>query len=133
MGIMAKLVRAMWLPVLLAALYTGFVFWQRNPTWPFGIGSHATVQADPMAAYGNSVKILNFYGPSQIVPGGVATICYSVVNATAVRLDPPVERLWPAISRCFEVKPARSVRYTLTAEGKEHTTVSNSFEIAVKR
>jgi hypothetical protein len=130
---MAKLVRVMWVPVLLVALYTGFVFWQRNPEWPFGIRSHIPVQRDPMAIYGNSVKILNFYGPRQILPGGDATICYGVVNATAVRLDPPVERLWPALSRCFEVKPPKSIRYTLTAEGKKHTTVSNSFEIAVKR
>ena len=49
-----------------------------------------------------------------------------------VRLDPPVEKVWPAVTRCFEVTPDRSTRYTLTAESAEHTTVSESFEIAVR-
>ncbi len=87
-----------------------------------------------MAAYGHSVRILQFYtGAREIAPGEKALLCYGVVNATAVRLDPPIERVWPAVSRCFEVTPARSTRYTLTAEGGEHTTVSESIEIAVKR
>jgi hypothetical protein len=133
MDVMAKLVRIMWVPVLLVALYAGFVFWQRNPEWPFGRRALAHTQSDPMAAYGNTVKILNFYGPREVLPGAQAEICYGVVNAAAVRLDPPVERLWPALSRCFEVKPAESIRYTLTADGKNNATVSNSIEITVKR
>jgi hypothetical protein len=72
----------MWVPVLLVALYTGFVFWQRNPEWPFGRRALAHTQSDPMAAYGNTVKILNFYGPREILPGNQARICYGVVNAT---------------------------------------------------
>ena len=69
----------------------------------------------------------------KIAPGEKALLCYSVINATAVRLDPPVEKVWPAMSRCFDVTPARSTRYTLTAEGAEHRTVSESIEIAVMR
>src|SRR5262245_8201386 len=57
---------------------------------------------------------------------------HGVVNATAVRLDPPVEKVWPAVARCFQVTPASTTRYTLTAEGAQRTTVSESIEIAVK-
>jgi len=131
MNVVAKLVRAMWIPVILIALYTGFVFWQRNPMWPFGRRPY--IERDPMAVYGKNVKILQLYGPREIAAGGKALICYGVVNATAVRLDPPEEKVWPAVSRCFEVTPVRSTRYTITAEGKEHTTVSQSIEIAVKQ
>jgi hypothetical protein len=60
-------------------------------------------------------------------------MCYGVVNATAVRLDPPVESVWPAVSRCFEVTPSKTTRYTLTAEGADHASVSESVEIVVKR
>jgi hypothetical protein len=138
MDMMAKLVRIMWVPCLLAALYTVWVFWHRHPG-----AQPARVEHDPMAAYGKTVKILQFYGPREIVAGGKALVCYGVVNATAVRLDPPVEKVWPAVSRCFEITPAQSTRYTLTAEGTAqtglspaglpHTTVSESIEIAVKR
>ena len=128
MDVMAKLVRIMWVPVLLVVFYTGWIFWQRHPG-----ARPARVERDPMAAYGKGVKILQFYGPREIVLGGKARVCYGVVNATAVRLDPPVEGVWPAVSRCIEVTPARSTRYTLTAEGTEHTRVSESIEIAVKQ
>lgn len=130
MDVMAKVVRIMWVPVLVFALYTLSVFWRRDPMWPFGRRPY--IERDPMAAYGKSVKILQFYGPREIAAGGKALVCYSVVNATAVRLDPPVERVWPALSRCFNVTPTTSTRYTLTAEGAKHTTVSKSLEVAVK-
>jgi hypothetical protein len=130
MDVMRKLVLVMWVPVLLAALYTGWVLWQRHvsarPAAP-----PATV--DPLARYGGEVKILQFYtGTGTIAKGGKALLCYGVVNATAVRLDPAVESVWPAMSRCFDVAPARSTRYTLTAESADHKTVSATLDIVVK-
>jgi len=128
---MAKLVRFMWGPVLLSVLYLGWVFWQRHTPAP---GKRAGVERNPLEAYGDGVKILHFYTSSPaIAPGEKALVCYSVINATAVRLDPSVEKMWPAVSRCFEVTPAHRTRYTLTAEGADHTTVSESIEIEVKR
>jgi hypothetical protein len=130
---LSRLVTVLWVPVLLSAMYTGWIFWQRHkanrvtegqPDW----------NTNPMASYGNTLKILQFYARErEIAPGEKALICYSSVNATAVRLDPPVERVWPAVSRCFKVTPAQSTRYTFTAEDSAHQTVSQSFEIVVKR
>src|SRR5882762_7096149 len=112
----------MWVPLLLSVLYTGWVFWQRRTAGP---ASNARAQPDPVAAYGTKVKILHFYTATrEIAQGGKADVCYSVVNATSLRLDPPVVRVWPALSRCFEVTPATSTRYTLTAEDTKHTAVS---------
>jgi hypothetical protein len=130
---MDKIVRIMWVPLLLSFGYTGWIFWQRHiansaqqdlPAW----------SANPMAAYGNSVKILGFYTKQREIDSHQeALVCYGVVNAAAVRLDPPVEKVWPAVTRCFQVTPAKSTRYTLTAESAEHTTVSESIDIAVRR
>ena len=126
--LVAKLIRIMWVPVFLSLLYAGWVLWQRRTAAPA-----PQVERDPMARYGNSVKILQFYtGTREIAAGGKASLCYGVVNATSVRLDPPVEKVWPAVSRCFDVTPAKSTRYTLTAEGAKQATVSESIEIAVK-
>jgi len=130
MDVMAKVVHWLWVLVLLTGLYSGWVLWQRHrsqtPPAP-------PVTVDPLAKYGSDVKILQFYtGNGTITKGGKALLCYSVVNATAVRLDPPVESVWPAMSRCFEVAPARSTRYTLTAEGADHKTASETLEVVVK-
>jgi hypothetical protein len=123
-----KLVRIMWVPVIVIVLYTGWIFWQRH-SW----GQHERLEPDPMAAYGKSVKILQFYAEArEIAPGAKTIVCYGVVNATALRLDPPVEKVWPAVSRCFDVTPTKSTHYTLTAEGVDHATVSESIDIAVK-
>lgn len=130
MGVMGKLVRIMRVPVLLTGLYSGWVLWQRHrsQTQP---AAFQTV--DPLAKYGSHVKIVQFYTtPDAITKGRKALLCYSVVNATVVRLDPPVESVWPSMSRCFEVAPARSTRYTLTAEGADQKTTSETIEVVVK-
>jgi hypothetical protein len=122
----------MWAPVLLSMLYTGWVFWQRHNTETQS--KPLRVERDPLAEYGKALKILQLYTTSgEIQAGQKALLCYGVVNATAVRLDPPVEKVWPSVSRCFEVMPTRTTRYTLTAEGADDTKVSESVEVAIKR
>jgi hypothetical protein len=127
-----KFSRMMWAPLALAVLYTSLVLWQRHAseTTP----QSPRLEQDPLAAYGKGVKILQFYGPAGPVSAGQkAMVCYGVLNATSVKLDPPVERVWPALSRCFDFAPARNTRYTLTAEGENHNTVTESIDVEVKR
>ena len=129
---MKALVRIMWIPVMISVLYTGWVFWQRHSAE--NQAPKARVERDPLAQYGKALKILQFYtSQREIAAGQKALLCYGVVNAAAVRLDPPVETVWPAVSRCFEVRPAKTTRYTLTADGADQTTVSESVEVVVKR
>ncbi len=120
----------MWLPVLVTALYTGYILYQRyeasQPPAP-------PPERDPLAAYGSRVKILQFYtGNPIIAPGAKALLCYGVVNAKSVRLDPPVDNVWPSVSRCFEVIPTKTTRYTLTAEAADHSTAVESLEVKVR-
>ena len=62
-------------------------------------------------------KITQFYvTPNVVRDGQPSKLCYSVEGAATVTLDPPVERVWPAYSRCFEVNPTKNTTYTLTAE-----------------
>jgi hypothetical protein len=129
---MKALVRIMWIPVAISLMYLGWVFWQRHSEQ--AQPKAARVERDPLAEYGTALKILQFYASSgQIAGGEKALLCYGVVNAKAVRLDPPVETVWPAVSRCFEVKPAKTTKYTLTADGAGGATVSESVEVVVKR
>jgi len=128
---MKALVRIMWVPVVISLLYLGWVFWQRHneqtQTKP------ERVERDPLAKYGSTLKILQFYtSGGEIAAGQKALLCYGVVNATAVKLEPPVESVWPSVSRCFEVKPAKTTRYTLTADGAGGATASESVEVVVK-
>jgi hypothetical protein len=127
---MAKLVRWSWVLVVLAGLYSGWVLWQRHRAQA---SPPAPAAVDPLAKYGGDVKILQFYTSTPaITKGSKALLCYSVINATGVRLDPPVERVWVSTNRCFEVVPEHTTRYTLTAEGGNHKTVSESLEVVIR-
>lgn len=89
-----------------------------------------TPQAPPV----EHVKIVSFYPVEPVVaPGAKATLCYGVENAASVRLTPPVETVWPALSRCFTVMPKGAERYTLTAVGKDGKEVSWTTEVRVGR
>jgi hypothetical protein len=126
-----QLVRVMWIPVLLTAIYTGWVLWQRHLSQT---ASTEAVVTDPLAKYGEQVKIIQFYSDNgAIARGAKAQMCYGVVNAKELRLDPPVEKVWPSLSRCFDVAPVRTTHYTLTAEGADQKAVSESLDITVQQ
>ena len=79
-----------------------------------------------------AVRITQFYpAPPKIGAGEHAELCYSVEGASTVKLSPPVERVWPALSRCFEVKPSVTTQYTLTAADAAGHTVSSSTTLEV--
>ena len=79
-----------------------------------------------------SVKITQFYAAKPAIPKGeTGLLCYGVQGATKVRVEPPVEQLSPALTRCFEVKPETTNTYTLVAEGRDGTTVRQTATIQV--
>jgi hypothetical protein len=82
----------------------------------------AAVEPDP-------VRILRFYAsPSNPFKGEKTMLCYSVENAQQVTLDPPVDRVWPAFSRCVEATAVKSTTYTLTAS-RGSATVSQTVTV----
>jgi hypothetical protein len=82
---------------------------------------------------GKTVKILQFYASSgEIVEGQRGIICYGVRNAKTVRLEPAVENVYPAFTRCFWVEPAADTTYKLTAQGFDGREVSQSFAVKLK-
>src|SRR6476661_5573530 len=78
--------------------------------------------AKPAASDESPVRITQFYAESVVAKGETTNICYGVENAATVKLDPPVERVWPAVARCFPVDPAKASKYTLTAANAQGRT-----------
>jgi hypothetical protein len=121
----------------IALVYVSWVFLARywnNRQWKEASGEG---QAQRNAAFartygGTDVKILQFYArEGNLVQGSPTVLCYGVLNARSVRIDPPVEGVAPALSRCVEISPLKDTRYTLTAEGADGHTASESFVLAV--
>lgn len=62
---------------------------------------------------------------------GKTVLCYGVTNAKSLRIDPPVEGVSPALSRCVEIRPKAETIYTLTAEGSDGKSVSQSVTVRI--
>jgi hypothetical protein len=77
------------------------------------------------------LRIAQFYAsPPNPVKGQKILVCYGVENASEVRIEPPIERVWPSPSRCLDLKASRTVTYTLTAmRGSEKVSKSLTVRI----
>ena len=124
--------------ILAASAYTGWVFYSRSQENHRQEQIEKAKQAEDnrkfLQLYGSdAVKISNFYAnPVQIRRGGASLLCYSVLNAASLHLDPPAEPVHPALSYCFNVAPAKTTTYTLAAEGKAGGTATQSLTVVVK-
>jgi hypothetical protein len=82
---------------------------------------------------GTDVRILQFYArEGNIVEGTKSVICYGVLNAKSVRIEPPLAGVSPSLNRCVEVYAEKATRFTLTAEGADGRSVSESFVLGVR-
>jgi hypothetical protein len=82
---------------------------------------------------GGELKILSFSAaPAVIQHGRPANLCYSVVNAKTLRMEPPDGDVYPALSHCLQISPRKTTQYKLTAEDGEGHTAMESFTIRVK-
>ena len=82
---------------------------------------------------GGNLKVLMFYAsPPVLKRGDKGLLCYGVANAEAVRIEPHVEEIKPALSRCIEVKPSTDTTYTLTATDAAGRAETKTAEVAVR-
>jgi hypothetical protein len=82
---------------------------------------------------GDEVKILSFAAdPGVVRPGGSVLLCYGVANASTVKIEPPVEGVRPAFTRCVETFPRKTTTYTLTAGDRNGKTVSASLTVTAR-
>ena len=87
----------------------------------------------PYAGHGTAVRILQFYAsPGVVRPGERSLVCYGVENASQVRIEPPIEKITPALSHCLEVRPQRSTEYQLFAESSDGTKATESVTVKVE-
>ena len=124
--------------LVIALIYVGYTFYNRKTedkrVEEQAQASKVERDRDSVSRMGGTaLKISGFYAnPGAVKKGEAAKLCYGVVNAKSVELEPSVEHVWPSLSRCFDVRPSKSTHYTLTAKDEEGHTVTQTAEIAVQ-
>lgn len=124
--------------LVLALAYLAWTFYSR---WSNSRSIQQAAEAEKVKAnaqivkmYAGDLKILSFYTTSGTIRGGEKTLlCYGVVSAVKVHIEPGVELLKPSLSRCVEVAPAKDTRYILTAEDESGHRTTESLTVRVRR
>jgi len=123
------------LAVLGVAVYDGWVFYSRGRA----ARKIEEQRAEKEAADAKrtleligELKILSLYtSPAVVSRGKPARLCYSVVGAKTVRMQPDVPGVYPALSHCVEISPKADTEYTLTAQDDAGHSVSQKTSVRV--
>ena len=126
--------------VILAGLYVGWIFYSRSQENRAAQQALEAKQAeknkrDMDLLYGSGeVKIISFSADKAIVaPGETIDLCYGVLNASSVKIDPPPgETLKPSYRHCMEVAPKKTTTYSLTATANSGEPKTASITVHVK-
>ncbi|MFL6350635.1 MAG: hypothetical protein ACJ74Z_02115 [Bryobacteraceae bacterium] len=125
--------------MIIAALYVAWTFYSRHEANRSAMEAVQNKKSEENKRYvgqmygSGEVKFIALSADSGRLAAGESTqLCYGVLNAKTVKVDPPVEQLKPSSHHCFEVAPKKTTTYTITADdGAGHTT-SESLTIQVK-
>jgi hypothetical protein len=133
-----RIVPVLGILILAVAIYDGSIFYRRwagNRQARQAQADRETDQAQKAIAMvgGGDLKIVSFYAlPETIAPGGQTSVCYGVTGAKTVRLEPPIQAVWPALTRCFTASLRKDTELKLSAEDGAGHTVSQRFVVKVR-
>jgi len=108
--------------VLIAALYSAWIFYsrwnaEREARKAAEVQAVERARKDVELNGGTRLQIRTLYASPGVVRRGQSVqICYGVANAKNVSFDPPIPNVWPSMSRCVDVAPAKSTTYTLNVD-----------------
>ncbi len=138
LSVLRKAIAYGWFALAAGAIYVGYTFYarydanqkmQRQAVEKEGEEAGKNLAASRQYLAENRAARMPLH--HSLKEGATGKLCYGVVNAKTVALDPPVERVWPALTRCIEIKPAHSTTYTLTATDEAGHSVQRSATVEV--
>jgi hypothetical protein len=125
--------------VIIAALYVAWTFYSRHEANVKSQQDLAAQQAEQrqreaQTIFGSGGLSFRTWSADKgvVAAGEVAHICYGIVDAKTVKIDPPVEQLKPSYLHCFEVRPQKTTTYTITAADAAGHTASQQLTIQVR-
>ncbi len=126
--------------VILAALYVAYTFYSRYDSNRRAQESAAAAQQETRqkqerAIFGSGeVSFTTFGADDASLNAGQSTqLCYGVVNATTVKIDPALSETPKVSSRhCIEIAPKKTTTYTITASDAKGNSKTESVTVQVR-
>jgi hypothetical protein len=125
--------------IVVAALYVGWTFYSRHVSderaaQAIADKQDAARQQQAHLIFGSGeVKIVSYsIDKPALARGESANLCYGVINATKVTLDPPVEAAKPSAYHCLTVAPHVTTTYTITASNDHGPEKSLALTLRVR-
>jgi len=123
--------------ILIGILYDGFVFysrWSEDRKAERVRAAKESEEAHRTLDLIGHLKIVSFYAyPAAIERGQTTSVCYGVIGAKSVRLEPSLGPAQPALSRCLQASPRADTEYRLIAADDSGHTVSQNITVKVMR
>ena len=136
---MRKVLAYTWIAVLIAALYVAWIFYSRHERTVRGQQElqkrkQEEAQRVNQLIFGSGeIQFTTFVAePGVLHRGETGELCYGVVNAVRVELDPPIEAAKPTYRHCLEISPRKTTTYTLKASDSKGNSKSVSLTVQVK-
>ena len=139
-SILPLLLRVTTVGVIIAALYVAWTFYSRHQQAQEAEQAIQKKQDDQRKRVADQIfgsgeiKFSTFsIGTSRLKRGETTQLCYGVVNATSVKLDPaPSEPLKPSYRHCLDIAPKKTTTYTITASNAKGESQSQSLTLRVE-
>jgi hypothetical protein len=139
-SILPLLVRITSIGIIIAALYVAWTFYSRHQRSQEAEQAIQKKQDDQRKRVANQIfgsgeiKFSTFSIATSVLKRGETTqLCYGVVNATSVKLDPPPsETLKPSYRHCLDIAPKKTTTYTMTASNDKGQSQSQSLTLRVE-
>lgn len=134
-----KVLHYTWIVVLIAALYVAYVFYSRHERDVATAREEAQKKQEETQRVNNlifgsgEVQFSTFSADKGVLrPGETTELCYGVVNAVKVELEPPIEQAKPTYRHCIEIAPKKTTTYTIKATDAKGTTKTQSITVQVR-
>jgi hypothetical protein len=134
-----KLLHYTWIAVLIAGLYVAWIFYSRHEREVAAEQELARQKQEQAKRVDNLIfgsgelQFTVFSADNGVLRRGETTeLCYGVVNAVRVELDPQIEQAKPTYRHCIEIAPKKTTTYTIKATDAKGNTKSQSLTVQVR-
>jgi hypothetical protein len=139
-SILSRLLAITSVGIIVAGLYVAWTFYSRHQRTREAQQAVEKKQDDQrkrvaQQIFGSGeIKFSTFSISTSVLKRGETTqLCYGVVNAKAVKLDPPPpEPLKPSYRHCLDISPRKTTTYTITASNDKGESQSQSLTLRVE-